>query len=100
MMSLGISYAKILEDDFSILLSSIAQDCYDSSKKIYVDGKKVSANIYKDSSAVDKFQRMLVSEVSNASDIDAAIEELKRFGYGVSSKSEKIAFNKGLKLLE
>jgi pullulanase/glycogen debranching enzyme len=100
MMSLGISYAKILEDDFSILLSSIAQDCYDASKKIYVDGKEVSANIYKDSSAIDKFQRMLVSNVSNASDIDAAIEELKRYGYSVSSKSEKIAFNQGLKLLE
>ena len=97
MMSLGIAYAADLEKDINNGLKNIAKDSYVASKTI----NGVSASAYgKDSNAISNFQRMLVSDVENASDIDAAIEQLRIYGCGVSNYSEKCAFNEGLNLLE
>ncbi len=101
MMSLGISYAANLEENFNNGLKNIAKYNLNSSRFITENGKKVSVTAYgSDSNAVDSFQRMLVSEVSTASDIDEAIEQLKIFGVKVSNTAEKEAFDQGLNLLE
>lgn len=101
MMSLGISYAANLEESFNNGLKNIAKDNYNANHYINENGKKVSAAAYtKDSSAVDVFQKMLVSEVTNASEIDEAIEQLRIYGSSVSNTSEKTAFDLGVNLLE
>ena len=62
LMSLGVSYADNLEEDFNKGLISIAKDNYSTSRSILDDGKTlVNSLAYgKDSNAVDFFRKLLM----------------------------------------
>ena len=102
MMSLGISYADNLENDFNKGLISLSKDNYTASRSVTDDAKAVVTSLAygKDSDAIDFFRKMLVKNVSTASDIDNAVMLLSAYGQSVSNAAEKSAFNQALKLLE
>ena len=100
MMAMGVSAADF-EKDFSNGLKNIAKDSYAASKIINSNGKKVAASAYsQDSNAVRSLERLLANNIESSSDIDSAIEQLRVYGYGVNTKSEKVAFEEGVRLLE
>jgi hypothetical protein len=102
MMSLGISYADNLENDFNKGLISLSKDNYTASRSVTDDAKSVVTSLAygKDTDAIDFFKKMLVKNVSTASDIDNAVMLLAAYGHSVSNAAEKSAFNQALKLLE
>ena len=102
MMSLGVSYADNLENEFNKGLLSLSKDNYTASRSVTDDAKAVvTALAYgKDTNAVDFFRKMLVKNVSTASDIDNAVMLLAAYGHSVSNAEEKSAFYQALDLLE
>ena len=102
MMSLGISYADNLENDFNKGLISLSKDNYEASRSVTSDAKDMVTTLAygKDSNAIDFFRKSLVKNVSTASDIDNAVMLLAAYGQSVSNAAEKSAFNQALDLLE
>ena len=102
MMSLGISYADNLEDNFNKGLINLSKDNYEISRSATDDAKNLVTSLAygKDTNAVDFFRKMLVKNVSTASDIDNAVMLLAAYGHSVNNADEKSAFNQALNLLE
>ena len=108
LMSLGVSYANNIEDEFNNGLNELAKENYSISsssmisRSILDDGKTfISSLAYgKDSNAVDSMRKILVRNVQTASDIDNMVMFLAAYGHSVSNEAEQSAFNQALDLLE
>lgn len=101
LMSIGVSYGANLEKGINNGLKRIASDRFAATQIVDNNGKSVAASAYsKDSSAVSNFERYLVANVESASDVDAAIEQLRVYGFSAKSEAEMGAFEEGMRLLK
>ena len=83
-------------------LNKVARDMHYSSRAVGNEGQTsdvAMGALAKESAAVDSLRRVL-SKVETEKEIQTAAQQLKAFGYRVSTNAEKRAFREGYSILE
>lgn len=94
------SYAANLDQAFVANLNRVARDMHMAARAVDESGNSSAvAALNKESASVDALQK-LVTSIETAEQIDQATEQLKLYGYRVTSNAEKRAFDQGLQVLE
>ncbi|HOI91791.1 MAG TPA: alpha-amylase family glycosyl hydrolase [Candidatus Rifleibacterium sp.] len=94
------SHAASFEKTFVDGLNRVARDIHGAARAAGAGEKDAAvAALARESASVDSYKK-LVAGIENAAEIDKATEQLRLYGYRLSSKAEKQAFEQGLLILE
>lgn len=92
--------AATFEQTFVDNLNRVARDMHMAARAVNESGDQSAvAALTKESASLDAL-RTLVSGIETAGEIEKASEQMRLYGYRVSSPAEKLAFEEGLRTLE
>ncbi|NCB38706.1 MAG: hypothetical protein EOM80_08045 [Erysipelotrichia bacterium] len=81
-------------------LNRVARDVHMANRAVNESGEKGSiAALSKEAASVDGLKK-LVASVETSAQIDKTVEQIRLYGYRVTSQAEKRAFEEGLQILE
>ena len=94
------SHAASFEKTFVEGLNRVARDIHAAARATGAGEKDAAvAALARESASVDSYKKLVFS-IESAAEIDKAIEQLRLYGYRVTSKAEKQAFEQGMHILE
>ncbi len=92
--------AADFDKDFTAGLNRVAKDAHLAARAAESAGQgSAVAALARESAGIDAFQR-LVASIESSDQIDKATEQIRLYGYRISSNAEKRAFDQGLQILE
>ncbi len=93
------SHAASFEKDFVAGLNRVAKDMHYAARAA-ADGNDTAVSaLARESASLDAFKR-LVAGIETSDQIDKVTEQIRLYGYRVTSSSEKRAFEEGLQIIE